>query len=469
MKSMSPTAGFPAARWYRSFYFRIGASFVVFVVAVVVAQSAIFSYRVRSGGGLGPRPPNILAAIVAADIGAALAQDSDLDLQRYVAREYGQTQPVALVMKDGTVASNRREPLADGVRRSVDAVLAGKNFGHGGEPRIDGPPVVTAPMQVGGRAARHGGAAAAAAARARWSATSARMLSLPGTLLLIVAHDDRGGRSSSRRRGGGCRRSKRRPSALAPATFGRARRSEGGDEIAHVAGAFNRMAAELAARDEALRDRRSAAAADARRRLARAEDAADGDARLPRNAADDGRRVSTPITRERYLETDRARNAAGSIASSQDLLDLARLENGVGALDAAGVRHRARVRARRRAGTSARRSAAASRCASRWHEAADQIVADPDRIEQVVENLVANALRHTPSGGTIELSARAGRRRGSRCRWPTQARGSRPSTCRTSSIASTRWTRRARAARAAAASGSRSRRRSSSATAARSR
>src|SRR5262249_7985157 len=36
---------------------------------------------------------------------------------------------------------------------------------------------------------------------------------------------------------------------------------------------------------------------------------------------------------------------------------------------------------------------------------ADQITADPDRLEQVIENLVANALRHTPAGGAIELSA----------------------------------------------------------------
>ena len=55
MESMSPI-GVPAARWYRSFYFRIGASFVVFMVAVVVAQSAIVGVMVRAGGGLGPRP-----------------------------------------------------------------------------------------------------------------------------------------------------------------------------------------------------------------------------------------------------------------------------------------------------------------------------------------------------------------------------------------------------------------------------
>ena len=35
------------------------------------------------------------------------------------------------------------------------------------------------------------------------------------------------------------------------------------------------------------------------------------------------------------------------------------------------------------------------------------MTADPDRIEQAVENLFANALRHTSSGGVIELGARA--------------------------------------------------------------
>ena len=39
--------------------------------------------------------------------------------------------------------------------------------------------------------------------------------------------------------------------------------------------------------------------------------------------------------------------------------------------------------------------------------AADQLVADPDRLDQAVSNLVANALRHTPQGGTLRLEASA--------------------------------------------------------------
>ena len=61
--------------WYSSFYWRIGISFVLFVIVVLVAQSIMFSYMMaRSTGPLPSRSPNTLATIVAADVGSILAK-----------------------------------------------------------------------------------------------------------------------------------------------------------------------------------------------------------------------------------------------------------------------------------------------------------------------------------------------------------------------------------------------------------
>src|SRR5438874_4407125 len=112
MEPMSMTLGKTPVRWYRSFYFRIGFSFVVFVVAVLVAQSVVFNLllmRPRFPG----RSPNALAAIVAADVGSAIGQDPALDVDDYLKREYPRLPPAYAVMKTGAVASNRSTPLRD--------------------------------------------------------------------------------------------------------------------------------------------------------------------------------------------------------------------------------------------------------------------------------------------------------------------------------------------------------------------
>jgi signal transduction histidine kinase len=178
----------------------------------------------------------------------------------------------------------------------------------------------------------------------------------------------------------------------------------GGDEIAHVASAFNRMALDLAARDNALRtvDRlRRQMLADVSHELKTPLTAMRGYLETLRMADVE----LDAATRERYFETiERETLRLDRIV--QDLLDLARLENGVGAMNvrlfAIGrlfehVVHRHEHEARmRRIGLHV--SVA---------DEADQVLADPDRIEQVIENLVANALRHMPSGGRVDLSARA--------------------------------------------------------------
>src|SRR5262249_12251669 len=88
----------------------------------------------------------------------------------------------------------------------------------------------------------------------------------------------------------------------------------------------------------------------------------------------------------------------------QDLLDLARLENDFGALDV-------RLFSLRRLFEHVvrRHEREAQVCRVDLHlsvpDPADQIVADPERLEPVMAYRPANALRHTAPGGSVRLSA----------------------------------------------------------------
>ena len=179
----------------------------------------------------------------------------------------------------------------------------------------------------------------------------------------------------------------------------------GGDEIASVAGAFNAMADDLAARAEAL-----AASDRVRRQL----------------LADVSHELTTPVTAMRgYLETltmpelalDEATRARYlTIISDEtarleriigDLLDLARLEGGGGSLtiervsvaqlfDRVAARHE---RACQTAGVSLSASI---------EPGAEYVRGDRDRLEQALQNLAANAIRYAPRGSTLRLSAALG-------------------------------------------------------------
>jgi signal transduction histidine kinase len=87
-----------------------------------------------------------------------------------------------------------------------------------------------------------------------------------------------------------------------------------------------------------------------------------------------------------------------------DLLDLARLESGGTAMRRSPVDVRAlfeRVSARHERDLESRRI----QFVERVDEAASTLAGDPDRLEQAIQNLAANALRHTPDGGMLVLSA----------------------------------------------------------------
>ena len=384
--------------WSRSFYWRIAATFVVFMVGVLVAQSLVFSYLAAQSS---PSflSPNILAVTVAADMQEALAANPSLDLQEHLEARYGRTQPLYVVLADGRMGSNSRDPVPDDIRRAAAEIGAGGSVNTVlARIRTNGP-IVSAPIQINGEL--RGMAVLPPPPRGGPVRAVAQALSLPGAIILVVAT----GLAAVLVFRPARRRLLDLQAAAEQVGAGNldARAVETGeDEIARVAHAFNRMAADLSARDAALR------AAERQRR---------------QMIADVSHELKTPLTSMRgYLETlrmpdldiapaERARYIDTVEREThrlerivQDLLDLARLEGG-------GVTLERRVFAPERLfrhvidrhALDARERDIELR--TQVDASADQIVGDPHRLEQVIDNLVANALRHTPAGGTIELKA----------------------------------------------------------------
>ncbi|MEQ1760485.1 MAG: HAMP domain-containing sensor histidine kinase [Vicinamibacterales bacterium] len=406
MARAASSQGSSGQTWYRSLYWRVALGFVGFLAVLLVAQGALFVWMARNTGGLFPATSNArLAELVASDIRERLEEDPRLDVAAHVTTEYGRSaQPFVVVFTDGrNITSRRAVPPA--LVRNARVALARANAGRPLQ-RLRRPGVVAAgpsfmPIVINGGVVGLVAVPAGSPPLANVLGELGPTMAVSGLVLLAI-----GAAASSalvfgpvRKRLGELEAAARRfgagdVTARAP--------EHGADEVASLARSFNRMAADLQARVDAL-----AAADRARRQL----------------LADVSHELMTPLTamrgyvetlamaelrldasmRERYLrivdeETRRLERIVG------DLLDLARLEGGGAALRRDPVPVSAlfsRVATRYERQFTERRIAFIRQIGPD----AEAITGDMDRLEQVLQNLAANALRHLPDGGTLTMAA----------------------------------------------------------------
>jgi signal transduction histidine kinase len=401
----------------RSLYWRIGLGFILFLAITLILQVALFIWVAgETEGGMPERMGRDFAELVASEFEAALAREPDLDVRSYAERRVNELhRPAAIVFPDGSAVAppgmaiprNLRFP-GPFRRRMGGADRRGPPPGppDGAEMRPRTPfgnprrgPVM-APIEHDDRVVAVvwvpplTGLQRVAAEIGTPLAIGAVLLLIGGTVIatLVIFRPAQARLSAveaaARRFGEGDL------SARAP--------EMGGDEVAAVATAFNRMAADLAARQAQLVE-----ADRARRQL----------------LADVSHELMTPLTAIRgyaetlglpqFLPASKEGQRAVKVIHEEgerierlvkDLLDLARFEAGGISLalenvDVDEIFER----------VSDRHAQAAQdkgvTIAVEPHDDDIRLVGDPHRLEQALQNLASNALRHTPPGGAIRLGA----------------------------------------------------------------
>jgi signal transduction histidine kinase len=433
-------------QWHRSLYWRIALGLFAFLALMLAAQGALFLWMTdRIAGSMPARSPRRLAALVGSDVSAALNTNPNLDLHHYLPEQFGEIlQTFVIVMRDGRTFSNHDdvpEALLEAVREEQRFLNEGPRrfgrrgdgpgpFGGGpggpfeagpggpppppngeprGEPDGDRPrrppprrgefaPIIVSGMPVGRVIVLSGGPSfwrILTQLGPTMAPVAAGVLGVGMVLIAFVVF------GPARRRLKAVQEATER---LGAGDLDARAPDNGGDEVAAVARSFNTMAVELASRARALE-----ASDNARRQL----------------LADVSHELMTPLTamrgyietlgmselkldpptRGRYLqivteETHRLENIIG------DLLDLARLEGGGTTMRRERVDVKAifgRVAARHEREMQER----GVRLVQRIEPGAEFVIGDSDRLEQALQNLAANALRHTPEGGEIILSSSA--------------------------------------------------------------
>jgi signal transduction histidine kinase len=445
--------------WYRSLYWRIASGFIAMLAILLLAQGLLFLWLTDRIFGTPARTPAQLAALVGEDVAAELQQRPDSDLEAFVRDHFSRVyQPFLVVLISGQRASNRPTGLPPEFGRIVAGRMRGDPLGAGRFGEAGFPP--RSPVTPGGPETGRSAAPSepGASPRGPQGAPPIETRAGPGgpggslgrrmgprfpvDYAPIIVNDRQVGlvavpsnpppvsvalrelgptliwfglgllgvgttltalfvfRPAHKR----LRTLEQAARALGEGRTDVRATEAGGDEVSSLARTFNRMAIDLDSRATAL-----AASDRARRQL----------------LADVSHELMTPLsairgyvetlgmadvpldqdTRSRYLgiveqETHKLEAIIG------DLLDLARLEGGGDRLRAEPVavedlfkrvadRHQPVLR---------------DRNVTLDFDIADgtpRILGDAARLEQALQNIAFNAIRHTPSGGRVSLTASA--------------------------------------------------------------
>jgi signal transduction histidine kinase len=443
--------------WYRSLYWKIAFGFIAMLAILLLTQGLLFLWLTDRIFAAAPRTPAQLATLVADEVSAELQQHPDANIEAFIPDRFSHIyQPFLVVLANGQRASNRPNGLPPDLFRAAQGRLRGELFGGGrfGEPggSARGP---GAPWDMGRTAQPPGGGTAGDSPSApaiepknfptfggtggppfgrrggpRFPAEYAPIMASDRQLGVVAVPLNPPPVSVALRELGPTltwlglgllglgatltalfvfrpvhKRLRTLEHAARALGDGRTdvRATEtGGDEVSSLARTFNRMAEDLESRATAL-----AASDRARRQL----------------LADVSHELMTPLaairgyvetlgmaelpldhdTRARYLDiVEQETHKLEAIIG--DLLDLARLEGGGDRVKAEPVavevlfkriadRHEPSLRER---GITLQIDIAPH---------TPRVLGDAGRLEQALQNLAANAIRHTPQGGAVGLIA----------------------------------------------------------------